>query len=73
MKIILAQKPRKKNELKDVSPLAGRSCYFHDLLDFVFHNDFADQNRMIHFMKKLSMIGALLLVFALGNTIVAPF
>lgn len=33
---------------------------------FSFHNNFADQNQMIHFLKNLAMAGGLLQVFAFG-------
>jgi putative oxidoreductase len=33
---------------------------------FGFHNNFADQNQMIHFLKNISMIGGLLQVVAFG-------
>ncbi|MBB3917761.1 DoxX family protein [Rhizobium fabae] len=32
----------------------------------VFHNDFADQNQMIHFLKNISITGGLLQVTAFG-------
>ncbi|MDH6266011.1 putative oxidoreductase [Rhizobium sp. SG_E_25_P2] len=32
----------------------------------VFHNDFADQNQMIHFLKNISIMGGLLQVAAFG-------
>jgi putative oxidoreductase len=32
----------------------------------LFHNNFADQNQMIHFMKNISIIGGLLQVAAFG-------
>jgi putative oxidoreductase len=32
-----------------------------------FHNNFADQNQMIHFMKNIAIIGGLLQVVALGG------
>jgi putative oxidoreductase len=32
-----------------------------------FHNNFADQNQMIHFMKNVAIIGGLLQVVALGG------
>lgn len=31
-----------------------------------FHNDFADQNQVIHFLKNIAMTGGLLQVFAFG-------
>lgn len=31
-----------------------------------FHNDFADQNQMIHFLKNIAITGGLLQVFAFG-------
>jgi len=33
---------------------------------FGFHNNFADQNQMIHFLKNLALAGGLLQVFAFG-------
>ncbi|MDF2119506.1 DoxX family protein [Roseiarcaceae bacterium H3SJ34-1] len=32
----------------------------------IFHNDFADQNMMIHFLKNIAMAGGLLQVVAFG-------
>lgn len=32
----------------------------------VFHNDFTDQNQMIHFLKNISIVGGLLQVAAFG-------
>ena len=32
-----------------------------------FHNHFADQNQMIHFMKNIAIIGGLLQVVAFGG------
>lgn len=32
----------------------------------VFHNNFADQNQMVHFLKNISIIGGLLQVAAFG-------
>jgi putative oxidoreductase len=31
-----------------------------------FHRNFADQNQMIHFLKKISIVGGLIQVFAFG-------
>jgi len=39
---------------------------FSVLTALVFHNDFADQNQMIHFMKNLAIAGGLLQVAAFG-------
>ncbi|ESQ88971.1 LysR family transcriptional regulator [Asticcacaulis sp. AC460] len=33
---------------------------------FGFHNNFADQNQMIHFMKNIAIVGGLLQVVAFG-------
>jgi putative oxidoreductase len=33
---------------------------------FIFHNNFADQNQMIHFLKNISIAGGLLQVAAYG-------
>jgi putative oxidoreductase len=32
----------------------------------IFHTDFADQNQVIHFLKNISMMGALLIIAASG-------
>ncbi|WP_421358005.1 DoxX family protein [Agrobacterium rosae] len=32
----------------------------------IFHNDFTDQNQMIHFLKNISIVGGLLQVAAFG-------
>ncbi|ADG12059.1 DoxX family protein [Caulobacter segnis] len=33
----------------------------------IFHNNFADQNQMIHFMKNIAIVGGLLQVVAFGG------
>lgn len=33
----------------------------------IFHNNFADQNQMIHFMKNIAIVGGLLQVLAFGG------
>ena len=34
---------------------------------FAFHNNFADQNQMIHFMKNIAIMGGLLQIVAFGG------
>jgi putative oxidoreductase len=41
-------------------------AFFTLLTAAFFHNNFADQNQMIHFMKNVSIIGGLLQVAAFG-------
>lgn len=33
----------------------------------IFHNDFADQNQFIHFLKNLALVGGLLMIYANGT------
>ncbi len=39
---------------------------FSILAAIIFHNNFADQNQMIHFLKNLSIAGGFLFLFAYG-------
>ena len=47
---------------------AGALCEFlgFELTAVFFHNNFADQNQMIHFMKNIAIMGGLLQVAAFG-------
>lgn len=48
-------------------PVAGVLGIFTLATAVTFHNDFADQNQMIHFMKNLAIIGGLLQVVVFGG------
>ena len=45
---------------------AAGLAFFTLLTAIFFHNNFADQNQMIHFMKNIAIIGGLLQVAAFG-------
>jgi len=45
---------------------ASALAVFTLLTALLFHNNFADQNQMIHFMKNIAIIGGLLQVAAFG-------
>lgn len=45
---------------------AAALAVFTVLAAVFFHNSFADQNQMIHFMKNLAITGGLLQVIAFG-------
>jgi putative oxidoreductase len=47
-------------------PVAAGLAVFTLLTAVFFHNNFADQNQMIHFMKNIAIMGGLLQVAAFG-------
>ena len=49
-----------------VKPVAIVMALFSLATAFTFHNNFADQNQMIHFLKNVMMAGGLLQVAAFG-------
>ena len=49
-----------------VRPVAAALAAFTMVTAFVFHNNFADQNTMIHFLKNIAITGGLLQVVAFG-------
>jgi putative oxidoreductase len=49
-----------------VRPVAAVLALFTMVTAFVFHNNFADQNTMIHFFKNVAITGGLLQVVAYG-------
>jgi putative oxidoreductase len=49
-----------------VRPVAVGMAVFTMITAFVFHNNFADQNTMVHFLKNVAITGGLLQVAAFG-------
>ena len=49
-----------------VKPVAAVMALFSLATALTFHNNFADQNQMIHFLKNVMMAGGLLQIFAFG-------
>jgi putative oxidoreductase len=49
-----------------VRPVAAALAAFTMITAFVFHNNFADQNTMTHFLKNIAITGGLLQVIAFG-------
>lgn len=49
-----------------VRPVAVGMAVFTMITAFVFHNNFADQNTMVHFLKNVAITGGLLQIAAFG-------